>query len=320
VVWELWNEPNVPFFWPPQANAKDYTELALAVGKTIREDAPHELYVGPATSHVDLKFIEECFKGGLLNYWDAVTVHPYRRQGPETWAKELDQLRDLIKQFAPSGKHVPVLSGEWGYSDIDWRMGEARQAKLLARQWLFNLSEKVPLSIWYDWRDDGQNTKDPEHHFGMVRNIYRADKNPVFEPKPAYQAAQTLTSQLEGFQFFRKYSGLQASDFVPLFKKGPELKVIAWTTDRKPQLVFIPASSGTLQVIDHLGQKKSSIPSSSKGFYLELTDGPQYLRPEKPEALLRKDQGALQDTDAFVATDLRGCPPPNSPEWRCRQH
>ncbi len=48
-------------------------------------------------------------------------------------------------------------------------MDEETQAKLLARQWLSNLANDIPLSIWYDWRDDGPDPKEREHHFGMVR-------------------------------------------------------------------------------------------------------------------------------------------------------
>ena len=42
--------------------------------------------VGPACSTMDFKFLEACFKGGLLDYWSAVTVHPYRQTAPETVA------------------------------------------------------------------------------------------------------------------------------------------------------------------------------------------------------------------------------------------
>jgi hypothetical protein len=75
--------------------------MALETVKAIRAKTPNELIIGPATSlkvgevdlesntspiKTDLKFFEECFKAGLLNYWDAVSVHPYRDLQPEiTW-------------------------------------------------------------------------------------------------------------------------------------------------------------------------------------------------------------------------------------------
>jgi hypothetical protein len=61
----------------------------------------------------------------------------------------------------------------------------------------------VVLSIWYDWRDDGDNPQEGEHRFGLVRRRYYEGREPVFDPKPAYRAAQALfasgaASWLEG--------------------------------------------------------------------------------------------------------------------------
>jgi hypothetical protein len=56
-VFEMWNEPNIQF-WKPRPNVEDYAKLALAVGKAMRVGAPEELYVGPATSMIDLGFLE----------------------------------------------------------------------------------------------------------------------------------------------------------------------------------------------------------------------------------------------------------------------
>ena len=39
-----------------------------------------------------------------------------------------------------------------------------------------------------------------EHHFGTVRHEYTSDRKPVYDPKPAYLAAKTLSSTLAGFQ------------------------------------------------------------------------------------------------------------------------
>src|SRR3954471_6408984 len=113
VLWEMYNEPNGGQFWHPQANADDYAKLALSVGKAFREKFPNETYVGPATSGVDLPFLETCFKAGILEYWSAVSVHPYRNTPPETVEENYRELRLMIARYAPNGKTVPILSGEW---------------------------------------------------------------------------------------------------------------------------------------------------------------------------------------------------------------
>src|SRR5205823_7504269 len=83
ILWEMYNEPNIGF-WRPKPNVDDYTQLALAVGKALRAAVPEAVYVGPATSTIPFPFLEACFKAGLLEYWSAVSVHPYRQTDPET--------------------------------------------------------------------------------------------------------------------------------------------------------------------------------------------------------------------------------------------
>ncbi|MBM3493203.1 MAG: hypothetical protein FJX72_02590, partial [Armatimonadetes bacterium] len=57
ILWEMYNEPNILPFWRPSVNVQDYIRLATATGKAIREAAPDEAYIGPATSGMDFRFI-----------------------------------------------------------------------------------------------------------------------------------------------------------------------------------------------------------------------------------------------------------------------
>jgi nucleoid-associated protein YgaU len=107
------NEPNI-LFWKPDPPATHYIALARAVGQAIRQVAPNESYVGPATASIDFKFLEACFQAGLLEYRTGVTVQPYRPGAPETVLPEFARLRALIDLHAPPGKRIPILSGQWG--------------------------------------------------------------------------------------------------------------------------------------------------------------------------------------------------------------
>jgi hypothetical protein len=57
----------------------------------------------------------------------------------------------------------------------------------------------VPVSIWYDWRNDGTNNKDAEHNFCLVLSEYRSGANPVFTPKESYFFTKTLSLVLKGY-------------------------------------------------------------------------------------------------------------------------
>jgi hypothetical protein len=173
----------------------EYVALAKAATAAIRAAAPGEPVMGPACSGVDMKFLEGCFQGGLLEDWCAVSVHPYRRSDPGTVAGDYTRLRELIAKYAPKGKTVPIVSGEWGYS-TSWKgFDDAKQAEYLRKEFLTNMANGIPISIWYDWHDDGATPDDPEHRFGLVRFEYHAGKEPVYEGKPAYEAMKGVAAE-----------------------------------------------------------------------------------------------------------------------------
>jgi len=278
IIWEMYNEPNFRF-WRPKPNVHDYILLALEVGEAIRAVAPHEAYVGPATSLVDFSFLAACFKAGLLNYWSGVSVHPYRQRDPESVAEEFHTLQHVIAAFFPSGKPVPVIAGEWGYSSTwNWKgMDEAKQGKLLPREYLSNLALGVPLTIWYDWHDDSANLQDPESHFGIVHFPYAADAHLVYSPKPAYLALKTLTGVLNGYRFTRRLPVGGADDFVLLFSKGVNYRIAAWTTSASARTATIPDLQGQFSITDHLGQSFKPVSAQKGKLEITLTDAPQYL-------------------------------------------
>jgi polysaccharide biosynthesis protein PslG len=278
IIWEMYNEPNIGF-WKPKPDVEQYIKLALAVGQAIRAAEPDEIYIGPATSQIDFKFLEPCFKAGLLEYWAAVSVHPYRQDGPEKATPEYAKLRKMIDQYAPKGKKIPIYSGEWGYSSGWKNYDEAKQGKMLPRQWAINLLNNVPLSIWYDWHDDGRDPKEPEHHFGTVFNAYQKGKTPVYQPKPAYLAAQTFLQILDGFQVQKRLAFGDKDDYAIVFAKGDATRVIAWTTAKTPRPVVLPLPAGRYAVTAHTGESQPAIVADAKGLSITLTDAPVYVVP-----------------------------------------
>jgi hypothetical protein len=277
VVWEMYNEPNIAHFWPPRPNVKDYIALALAVGRAFRESVPGEKLIGPATSGIDFDFLAACFKAGLLEYWSAVSVHPYRRSDPETAAADYCRLRAMIKTYAPA-KQVAIFSGEWGYSSVWPGLSDDQQGQLLARSWLTNLGNAVPVSIWYDWRDDGLSAVEPEHHFGTVYNAYHEERDPVFDPKPAYLAAKTLTTFLSGYHFEKRLATGGADDYLLAFRKGSSLRLAAWTTSTHAHQISIPVSPGQYAVSSHTGQNITVVTAAQESLVVAITNAPVYLR------------------------------------------
>jgi len=148
VIWEIYNEPNLNQFWKPAKNVTNYCKLAHKVLDTIKTRYPGEIVVGPASSGIDMTFLEEVFKSGLLEKFDAISVHPYGNTPPEEAAHKYDELRKLMKQY---GTAKDILSGEWGFHTV--KHSEKEQAEFISRQWATNTMKDIPISIWYDFHD-----------------------------------------------------------------------------------------------------------------------------------------------------------------------
>ena len=270
IIWEIWNEPNITF-WKPKPDVGQYTTLALATVKAVRDADPGATIIGPATSEVPLKFLDEFFSSGILANLDAVSVHPYRpyRKGPETAVEDYRKLRELIEQHAPTPakRALPIISGEWGYSTFANKgVSLETQAAFLVRQQLSNLVAGIPISIWYDWKDDGTDPAEREHNFGTVTHDLK--------PKPAYLAFQILARELSGYRIESRLKTLSDQDYLLLFGKDKERKLAAWTTGDAHAVVVEGYGFKTVRSVSGDG---SSATTEVGNDALWLTSMPRYL-------------------------------------------
>lgn len=273
ILWEFWNEPNIKQFWVPQPDVENYCKLVAAAAPLVRQADPSGVLLAPATSTIPFDWLESCFQQGLLQWIDALSVHPYRPQPPETVIKDYERLRQLLGQYAPSGRQIPIVSGEWGYSNVNWdkkRLSDEQQARYLVRMFLINLQQKVPVSIWYDWKNDGADPNEREHHFGtMTRDL---------KPKAAYLAAATLSTTLGGYTFEKQLAPANDKDIVYLLTKGNQRALAFWTTDADHEMTLPFQEWGGGALLDMLG-KVPVKPIAWQGGQLKLpiSGSPQYL-------------------------------------------
>jgi hypothetical protein len=270
ILWEMWNEPNIEQFWQPQPGVEDYCKLVAETAALVKKADPSGLVVAPATSGIPLSWLEHCFKKGLLKHIDALSVHPYRSKPPETVITDYADLRKLIGRYASNGKKIPVISGEWGYSNVNWDstpLSNERQAQYLARMFLTNLSQRIPVSIWYDWCNDGTNPKEREHNFGTVTHD--------LQPKAAYLAAKTLASTLVGYSIRDRIGLGSDNDFAFGLARNHYEAIAAWTTGQEHQVTLkLKSDKGT--VISMLGGKEP-IGWKNGELSLGISQSPQYL-------------------------------------------
>ena len=204
IIWELWNEPNLESFWPPKANATQYGQLALAIGKKMQSDpeTKNEIYIGPAVNELDTKYLTTIFEMGLLSYFDAICFHPYEyNEIPEGNIPKFMELKQMIANY--TAEDIPIIQGEWGYStcindeeqsiecQVNGNTGQISynlQAIYLVRMWIMSDYMNIPITIWYDFKNDAMDPTHGEANFGTVYFTYNNETTP-YDPKLSFIAA-----------------------------------------------------------------------------------------------------------------------------------
>ncbi|MBN2506635.1 MAG: cellulase family glycosylhydrolase [Verrucomicrobia bacterium] len=283
ILWEIWNEPNIGF-WKPKPDVGHYVALARATCRAVRAADPEALVLAPASSEFPWPFLEALLKSDVPASLDAISVHPYRgyHRGPETAGGDYRRLRGLIEQHAPPDRwNLPIVSGEWGYA-THARGGVSPdvQAAFLARQQLANLYHGVPLSIWYDWKNDGLDPHEREHNFGTV--------TASLEPKPAYRAAQVLARELGGYRIARRLDTGDADEYALLLVNAAgSQKLAAWSAGQ-PRQVTLDLNAPDPSTVTAVSGQGDPVPlqAGNTPLALPLRAAPLYITFHRPlEAL-----------------------------------
>lgn len=282
VIWEIWNEPNENKFWAPAASADDYASLALVVGQAIRTVAPDEWIIGPGCSTFDWQFLQTCFQRGVLQYLDAVSVHPYRSHDiPETAIADYEQLKAMIEQYRPPGRGIAIVDSEWGYS-LGWvNFDPDLQAKLVLRSKLVDMLEGARLSVSYAWQDAGTDVSDNSCWFGL--------HDVSLNERELGAAYRQFAGLMKGYKLVTRLDLGNPDDFCLLFSNGSSPELIAWTTDETHD-ALLPSSAGSFSGTDIKGNPFSA-QTSGQGVEVSLSDSPIVLRATTRNDLLRTASG-----------------------------
>lgn len=225
IIFEIWNEPNLgSIFWRPTENVTDYMNLVKSVSPAMKAADPNCVVVAPGVAFIanTFDYLKQCLQQGLLNYVDGLSVHPYKNENPEDGTVDYlyTELRNILGQYGK--RDFPILGGEFGFSTT-WSnvRNETNQAQFLVRQLIMHDYYNVPVSIVYDFRNDGTDPNNAEHNFGILRNDY--------SQKPAYTAIKAMRSALAGYTYSKKLSS-GSSDYIYEYTNSSGKMAAAWTT------------------------------------------------------------------------------------------
>jgi sugar phosphate isomerase/epimerase len=316
VTYEIWNEEDTGAFWAPSPNAAQYASLCAAAIDAVHRADGAALVTTGGLGGFNLTFLEQTLAAGAAAGADAIGVHPYRREGPETASGDLAGMRAVVSASKAAG--VPIWDTEWGYSS-QWFGGghepAARmvQAQRVSRELLTAWALGFPLVVYYDIRDDGSDPTNAEHNFGLLQVDYAE--------KPAMKAVRALTRIAEN----RRFTGFLRVGFSTVHAMllvGAHDRVVAiWNSE--PNTVRHVSIDGPATAMDMFGapldlfmdggQSRAALDESRGPVFIVFPNPPgetidagtgigDAVAPSRPrDASLSEDSGRVVDVDASSA-------------------
>ena len=180
VAIELWNEPDLPTYWPTGNFDTTFVPFMSSVCKTLQGKPPATPLVGygfarPPTagsaSTVALNRIVSEYPKCL----SAVSYHPYGMT-----AAQISSAQAFIQQ----NFHLSGVISEWGVSALSSNGGADGQASKI-NAFIGDVKKlQIPLTSIYEWKNSESGSNDREKNFGLLTSDG--------QPKPARMSVETL--------------------------------------------------------------------------------------------------------------------------------
>ncbi len=280
VLFELWNEPD------GAVAAEEYMTLAKVTIPAMRKENPNVVILGPAAHHYATAWLEKCLKYGLLNLFDAVSIHlyfgmpPQPQPMPELNFPVVEGAQKLVAKYA-NGRTVPIVNSEWGYKrqvpsvkpeDNSTCVSTRDNTKYLPRVFLLSQLWDLKFNVWFCWWLPDASIKG-DGDYALV--------TPDLIPMPSYYAMKTLGEQLPKGHLKRRIDVGSKDDYVLEFDTVAGTRWAVWTVGKEHR-VRIPAGElKKVKVTDLTGTRSFSLPIDQPGFIiLPADDAVQYVQPE----------------------------------------
>lgn len=206
-AWQVWNEPDVPIFWPPPPPAPPdpnaYAAMLLSVGQGIRKVDPRAQIIPAglaARTHYNwLPYLQALLRSPAAPLISAVAVHPYSSDINGMFSK-LKDARTLMNQM--HFNKVPIWVTEFGWSTdgpvSPQTVGIAGQSNLVSQAVARMAQLRKPLNLkgFFYFRFQDPNIAAlalTENFWGYHTGL--VDTNGV--PKPSYSSFLAAVAKSE---------------------------------------------------------------------------------------------------------------------------
>jgi len=198
--WQVWNEPNLPAYWPSGPDAAEYVALLRATGRGIRRVDPGAEIVtaGMPDSRLGVPlrdYVAAMYAARGAGAFDALAVNPYGQDAPGV----LGIVRAVRGIASANGDNPAVWVTELGWAtggpQSAFRVSEPRQAQLLEQTLLALARRRDQLRIrgvvYFNWRDSTPYAGGADF-FGLYTGLLRLDGR----AKPALSSYKKVAKRL----------------------------------------------------------------------------------------------------------------------------
>jgi hypothetical protein len=249
IAYEIWNEPNIAWFWAPEPDSTAYGKLLSEAVSAIREVEPAATIIsgGLANMNDPPEFLHELAQAGTLDRLDGIALHPYRQDEPE------NSLYDITKFKNAVAEPLPIWITEWGYSEswlakLDTSHVQQRLAVMTARLMLTAALAKAKAALVYELIDDGTDSKDQESNFGL----YDYD----LKPKLAATAFRTVAEIISACSTYEFRLDKTIDVVTATFHFDDFVSYIVWTyAAGRPREICFAADARRTQLQDVTGNR-----------------------------------------------------------------
>jgi hypothetical protein len=195
-TWQIWNEPNLPVYWPSGPSAREYVGLLKKVGAAIKKrDRGAEIVTAglppsKLRGAIDMfKYIGQMYRAGGAKAFDTMAINSY--------ASDASGLKKLIDRARKAMNRRGDRRGKIWITELGWCdkgpkhrfcVGTKNQArnitqslKLIAKS---RRSWRLRGFVYYSWRDGRPYAPDFKNMWGLHTGLLTlGDRR-----KPAYKA------------------------------------------------------------------------------------------------------------------------------------
>jgi hypothetical protein len=200
-AWQVWNEPNLPGYWPTGPSARSYVHMLRVVGRAIKraDRGAEDVSAGLPQSRLGiglLTYIRGMYRAGARGAFDQLAISAYGRTAGSVF-RGVQRVRRTMNR--EGDRRTGIWITEVGWATAGPRTGftttPLRQARLIGNLLNGLVARRTALKlrgvVYYTWRDQDPATA-MRDYWGLHTGLLDAGGS----PKPGYFAFRDTAQRI----------------------------------------------------------------------------------------------------------------------------